>query len=338
MSGREPVAGGARAAAALERSPGRSLLVVALGFLLSCTAVARESGDGVQRTTGPGPKSSAYDGTRAHAVFDSGRAFEHVRQLVAIGPRPAGSPGIEQARRYIREQIKAVGLTVAEQAFNAQTPLGTVKMVNLSVTIPGASPDRLLITGHYDTKLFRPFRFVGANDGGSSAAMLLELARVLKDRRNALTIELVFFDGEEAVLDWTGTDHTYGSQHYVDGALASGTLKTIRAMVLVDMVGDRNLDILRDSGSTPWLTDVIWATAKRLGHGAVFLDHTTLIQDDHVPFLQAGVPAVDVIDLNYAAWHTAADTLDNVSARSLQTVGDVLIAALPKLENRLRTP
>jgi glutaminyl-peptide cyclotransferase len=333
---------GARAAAGGGHSPLRSALycrawlAVALGFLLIPVAGLCASTNDAQSTPPRHQKPPSAHETRAGAVFDSGRAFEHVRQLVAIGPRPAGSPGIEQARRYIREQIKAIGLTVTEQAFDARTPLGTVKMVNLSVVIPGASPDRLLITGHYDTKLFRPFRFVGANDGGSSAAMLLELARVLKGRGNALTIELVFFDGEEAVLDWTGTDHTYGSRHYVDDAIAAGTLETIRAMVLVDMVSDRDLKILRESGSTPWLTDIIWAAAKRLGHSAVFLDRSTLIEDDHVPFLRAGVPAVDIIDLDYAAWHTAADTLDNISARSLQTVGDVLLAALPQLENKLR--
>jgi glutaminyl-peptide cyclotransferase len=146
----------------------------------------------------------------------------------------------------------------------------------------------------------------------------------------------VFFDGEEAMVEWTGTDHTYGSRHYVETARASDTLKTIRAMMLVDMVGDRNLSIRRESNSTRWLTDIIWATAKRLGHGQAFPDEPTAVEDDHVPFLDAGVPAVDVIDLDYPAWHTPNDTLDNVSARSLQTVGDVLLAALPKVEAALR--
>jgi hypothetical protein len=269
--------------------------------------------------------------------FDSARAFEHVRQLVAIGPRPAGSPGIEAARRYIRDQIRAIGLSTTEGAFDAQTPLGPLAMVNLSVVIPGAAPERLLIGGHYDTKLFRRFRFVGANDGGSSPALLLELARVLKDRRNPFTIELVFFDGEEAMLEWTGTDHTYGSRRYVEIARSSGTLKAIRAMLLVDMVGDRNLNIRRESNSTRWLTDILWAAAGRLGHGDVFLDEPLAVEDDHVPFLEAGVPAVDIIDLDYPAWHTPNDTLDKVSARSLQTVGDVVLAALPQIEAALRS-
>src|SRR5206468_2330275 len=152
------------------------------------------------------------------AKFDSSRAWEHLRQMVAIGPRPAGSPAIEQTRKYIKDQLGAIGLKATEQAWDDETPLGKVHMVNLIVTIPGTTADRLAITGHYDTKLFREFRFLGASDGGSSAAFLIELARVLKARRNAETIELVFLDGEEAVIEWRGNDHTYGSRHYVDAA------------------------------------------------------------------------------------------------------------------------
>src|SRR5437762_3221220 len=139
--------------------------------------------------------------------FDSNKAWEHLRQLVAFGPRPAGSAAIEQSRTYIKSQLAADGIAVSEQAWDDQTPTGRVHMVNLIATIPGASKNRLVIGGHYDTKKFQAFRFVGANDGGSSAAYLLELARVLKARRNPLTIELLFLDGEEAVIDWTGTDH-----------------------------------------------------------------------------------------------------------------------------------
>ena len=154
----------------------------------------------------------------AAPAFDSSRAWGDLRQLVAIGPRPAGSPAIEQTRQYIRTQLAAAGVQDVEQAWDDQTPIGKTHMVNLIATIPGASRDRLVISGHYDTKLFRAFRFVGANDGGSSAAFLIELARVLKGRRNGLTIELLFLDGEEAVVEWRGSDHTYGSRHYVETA------------------------------------------------------------------------------------------------------------------------
>ena len=187
------------------------------------------------------------------AKFDSGRAWEHLRQLVAIGPRPSGSSAIEQTRKYIREQLAANGLTAVDQAWDDQTPLDKVHMVNLVATIPGARKERIVIAGHYDTKLYRQFRFVGASDGGSSAAFLLELARVLKARKNPMTIELLFLDGEEARLpEWGGTDNTYGSRHYVDAAKRDGSLATLKALILVDMIGDRDLDIRRDTNSTPW--------------------------------------------------------------------------------------
>lgn len=282
--------------------------------------------------------------------FDGARAYEDVRQLVAIGPRVAGSPGGQAARNYITKQLQAAGLTVEEQPFEAATPLGRVKMVNLRATLPaaraaaagpGQSGGRLIIGGHYDTKLFKDFTFVGANDGGSSAAFLIELARALRSRANRLPIELLFLDGEESLVEWRGTDHTYGSRYYVEAARRNGTLKDIRAFVLVDMIGDRNLVIKRESHSTPYLTETIWSAAKRLNHRE-FVNETTPIEDDHLEFLAAGIPSVDVIDLEYPDatsrfWHTPDDTLDNVAAASLQVVGDVLIAALPEIEEWLST-
>ncbi len=209
-------------------------------------------------------------------------------------------------------------------------------MVNLIATIPGQRPDRIVLASHFDTKLFRDFRFVGASDGASSTAALLELGRVLKARPQLpFTIELLFLDGEEATGEWQGTDNTYGSRHYVAAAGKAGTLKSLRALILLDMIGDRQLNMRREQNSTPWLTAIIWNTAKKLGHGAQFLDEVTPIEDDHIPFLKAGVQAVDLIDLDYPAWHTAQDTLDNVAARSLQIVGDVVVAALPEIEQRL---
>jgi Zn-dependent M28 family amino/carboxypeptidase len=165
--------------------------------------------------------------------------------------------------------------------------------------------------------------------------MLVELARVLKSRRNAVTIELLFLDGEEAVLEWIGKDHTYGSRHYVETAKRSGSLASVKAFILLDMVGDRNLQFKREENSTGWLTDIIWNTADRLKLRNVFVPVSTPIEDDHLEFLDAGVPAVDIIDFDYPTWHTAGDTLDAVSARSLQIVGDVLLAALPQIEARL---
>jgi Zn-dependent M28 family amino/carboxypeptidase len=303
------------------RIPGFRILAVLVLVVAACAGPEAQ-----------GPKPDA----RNAQTFDSSRAYEHLRQIVSIGPRPAGSPGIARTRDYVINELKAIGLPVVQQSFVAKTPIGEIPMVNLIATIPGARPERIAITGHYDTKLFREIRFVGANDGGSSAAFLIEIARVLKARSNAFTIELIFFDGEEATLrDWGGTDHTYGSQHYVDSARKTGTLSGLKALVLVDMIAERSQRFLREANSTPWLTDIIWSTAQKLGYGSIFVNASTPIEDDHVPFLKAGVPATDIIDLEYAAWHTAADTLDQTSARSLQVVGDVVVGALPAIEARL---
>jgi glutaminyl-peptide cyclotransferase len=272
------------------------------------------------------------------ASFDGNRAYEHLRQVVAFGPRPAGSPALESTRQYIKKQLADAGIQVTEQPFDAETPIGRIHMVNLIARIPGTSPDRVVFAGHYDTKLYREFRFVGANDAGSSTAFLIEWGRVMKARKSPFTVELLFLDGEEATLpDWGGTDHTYGSRHYVEAARRDKTLAGLRALILVDMIGDRDLHIRRELASTSWLTDAIWAAAKRLQHSDAFLDATTQIEDDHVPFLDAGVPAVDIIDgpEDYPPWHTAGDTLDKVSARSLQIVGDVVLDALPAIEKRM---
>jgi glutaminyl-peptide cyclotransferase len=268
--------------------------------------------------------------------FESGNAWEHLRRLVAIGPRPSGSPAIEQTRKYIKDQLANAGLSAVEQTWEDQTPIDKLRLVNLVATIPGTRKERIVFAGHYDTKLYREFRFVGASDGGSSAAFLLELARVLKTRKNPFTVELLFLDGEEARLpEWSGLDNTYGSRHYVEQAKRDGSLATLKALVLVDMIGDRDLRIRRDTNSTAWLTNFIWDAAKRLQLDGAFIPDSTRIEDDHMPFLAAGVPAVDIIDLEYEPWHTAKDTLDAVSARSLQIVGDVVLAALPNIEAHL---
>jgi Zn-dependent M28 family amino/carboxypeptidase len=151
-------------------------------------------------------------------------------------------------------------------------------------------------------------------------------------------MELVFLDGEEAVIEWRGTDHTYGSRHYVEAAWKDHSLSTLKAMVLVDMIADRDLGIRRDSNSTRWLTDIVWGAAAKMKFDNYFLPAMTTVEDDHLPFLAAGIPSVDIIDLDYDAWHTQRDTIEAVSARSLQVVGDVLLAALPEIEQHLSAP
>jgi Zn-dependent M28 family amino/carboxypeptidase len=209
-------------------------------------------------------------------------------------------------------------------------------MVNVIGLISGRRAERIALATHYDTKLVREFRFVGASDAASSTAAVLELGRLLKMRNNDFSIELLFFDGEEAVVEWyRNNDNTYGSRHYVETAQKAGTLAGLKALVLLDMIGDRNLTIRRDSNSTGWLTDIVWASANRLGYRSNFLAESTTVEDDHLPFTKAGVPSVDIIDLDYPAWHTAQDDLDHVSARSLQIVGDVVLDAIPRIEQRL---
>ena len=271
----------------------------------------------------------------APVTFDSTRAFTHLKAMVDLGPRPSGSPAIRQTRAYITRQIAAMGLTVQEQPFTATTPNGPVEMANLIVTLPGRRPERILFTGHYDTKLFKDIRFVGASDGASSAAFLIELVQALKDQPREFTYEFVWFDGEEAVAQWNlNSDSTYGSRFYVQQATKAGAISTIKALILVDMIGNKALRIERDSYSAGWLNDIVWNTARRLGKKQ-FVNVETTIEDDHVHFVRAGIPSIDIIDLNKyiedGHWHTASDTLENVSAASLGVVGDVLLAALPDI-------
>jgi Zn-dependent M28 family amino/carboxypeptidase len=276
--------------------------------------------------------------------FDSARAWKDLEVQVGIGPRQAGSAALQKTREYILAELKKAGVDARTQVFMASTPVGDVSMANVIATIPGRRPERIAIASHFDTKPtpftspsgVRVTQFVGASDGASSTAALLELARALKTRQNEFTIELLFFDGEEAFVNWSHDDSTYGSRYYVDAARKAGTLKTLRALVLLDMIGDKDLLIRRDSTSTPWLVDIVWAAAARLGHRRVFSNELTAIEDDHLPFLSAGIPAVDIIDLDYDPWHEATDTIDKVSARSLQIVGDVVLAALPDIEAKLR--
>ncbi len=304
-----------------------------MGCGSSDLAAARQGSS--ERTRTATGTSASHDDAAAGVPFDSARAWEHLRRQVEFGPRPAGSDALAETRRYIIEELQAAGIQAREQPFTAQTPIGDVPMANVIGLIPGRRADRIALASHYDTKR-APFRFVGANDGASSTAVVLELARVLAARPNEFTIELLFFDGEEAInWDWQGDDNTYGSRHYVQAARRDGTLSGLKALVLLDMVGDKDLLIRRDSNSTPWLVDIIWTTAARLGYRHIFSNALTTIEDDHIPFLRAGIPAVDVIDLDYPAWHTADDDLDQVSAESLRIVGEVVLASWPAIESHL---
>jgi len=252
---------------------------------------------------------------------------------VAIGPRVAGSPGGAKARDYIAAELKKAGVQVRVESFEADTPHGRLRMANVIGVISGRRADVILIGGHYDTKFFADRRFVGANDGGSSAALLLELARQLARGPRDFTCWIVFFDGEEARESWTATDSLYGSRRLAADLARAGQLP--RAVIVADMIGDRDLNIRREAFSTEALADLIWAAAGRLGHARHFLPTSMPVEDDHAPFLKAGVPAALLIDFDFPPWHTANDTLDKVSPQSLQIVGDVLLEALPAIERWL---
>jgi Zn-dependent M28 family amino/carboxypeptidase len=269
----------------------------------------------------------------ADARFDGAAAFRHLERLVAIGPRVAGSAGGTRARDYIAAELRRAGAAVRVEPFEADTPDGRLKMANVVGVVAGRRSEVIVVGGHYDTKAFREFRFVGANDGGSSAALLLELARALAAKPREYTYWVAFFDGEEARGAWTPADSLYGSRRMAADLARRGQLP--RAVIVADMIGDRDLGIRREASSTPWLTDLVWDSARRRGHGMHFLPDAMSVEDDHAPFLRAGVPAALLIDFDFPAWHTAGDTLDKVSARSLQVVGDVLLDALPAVEERL---
>lgn len=272
-------------------------------------------------------------------AFNGGRAFADLEHLVSYGPRPVGSKALEASRAWIIEQLEKSGCKVVQDRFVGQTPIGNIPMVNLIAEIPGSEPRHIvMIAGHYDTKLEKSFRFVGANDGGSSAAFLLEMARELRQTRHRLTYWIVFFDGEEAVRQqWVGDDNTYGSRHFVQKLTANGELSRIQAMILVDMIGDAHLDINWDQSSTEWLNKLIFKEADRLGYSKYFLRQPTAVTDDHIPFVSAGVSAVDLIDFDYGPdnsyWHSAQDVIQHCSPSSLTIVGRVVKAALSTLES-----
>ncbi len=278
-------------------------------------------------------------------AFNGSRAFSYLEKLVDFGQRPAGSRALAAARHWIIGQLKQSGWSVERDAFTADTPIGPIRMVNLIAKLPGSSRKVLMIAGHYDTKRFSKFRFVGANDGGSSAAFLLELARILPRQKHHFTYWLVFFDGEEAVRHWTSTDSLYGSRQLVARLTADGKLDRIHAMILVDMVAGTHLVVQQDANSTAWLNKLVFQTADRLGYQRYFQKTLTAIDDDHIPFINAGVSAIDIIGLDYGPgsspfggyWHTAQDTVQHCSPASLTIVGRVVLATLDEIQHSPRS-
>jgi hypothetical protein len=270
--------------------------------------------------------------------FDGNKAFDHVAQLVAIGPRTPASDGIRRAQVYIKAQLQSYGCQVDEDDFHAQTPVGDVAMKNINAKSPGEGQGIILLMTHYDT-LSSVKGFVGAEDSGSSTGLMLEMARLLCGKKQPNAVWIAFLDGEEAFVNWNqDEDHTYGSRELAARMAVSGDLKRVKAVILADMVGQNNLEIHRESDSTKWLTDLVWKKAASLGYENIFTSQEGQIADDHQPFLGRGVPAVDIIDLDGFTrpgyWHTTQDTLDKVSPKSLAIVGYVILESVNELQKK----
>lgn len=266
--------------------------------------------------------------------FDGKRAFAHVAKQVSFGPRPSGSQAIVHLQDYLQTELKSYGCNVETDSFGADTPVGRLPMKNILVKIPGEKPGVILLGTHYDTLL--KDNFVGADDGGSSTALMLEVARLLCAQHGRYAVWIAFFDGEEAVKVWSDSDSRYGSRQMAARLSTSGDIKKIRAFLLADIVGGRNAQFLRESSSTPALIELVWNTAAKLGYSAFFLNNMTSAQDDHDSFLKRGVPAVDIIAdfMNNGYWHTPQDALDKISPRTLAIVGHVFLESVKQLQSK----
>jgi glutaminyl-peptide cyclotransferase len=311
-----------------------------LGLLLGLLAIAACSsgGEGAASAKTPAviPEAPARPSPTPGGALrvNAERAMQYVREVVAFGPRPVGSAAHQKLQQYLREQLR--GVELQEDAFTASTPAGRFPMRNFIAKFPGSKDGIIVVAGHYDTNY--PLKnYVGANDGGSSTGLLLELARVLRGApRNGHSVWLVWFDGEEAIREWSDKDSLYGSRHLAETWEREGTLKKIRAFLLLDMIGDADLNIMREMNSTPWLLDVVYKAASQLGTESHFFASENYIEDDHLPFARRGVPVADLIDLSYGpgnAWHhTSNDTLDKVSPGSLEIVGNTVLQTIHLLE------
>lgn len=276
--------------------------------------------------------------------FEAERAWAHLVHLVEeIGPRYAGSEGLERTRRYLLDELRSYGLDPVREDFTPDTPNGPIPMANVYADLPASRPDapHVVLCTHFDTKIM-PFHFVGANDGGSGTAVLLELARVLaKSPPREVAYRILFLDGEESIRpEWIDPDNTYGSRHHVERLKKIGQHREFKACVLLDMVGDKDLRLNTDVFSERELLDIFFQAAREIGLGAHVGGRREIIYDDHLRFIEAGIPAVNLIDFEYgpgrAWWHTAEDTLDKCSPESLDIIARIVLAGLPALERWVR--
>ena len=264
--------------------------------------------------------------------------MQYTKEVTAFGARPVGSANHKKLENYILAHLK--GDAVEDDAFTADTPEGKFPVRNIIAKFSGSRDGIIVIAGHYDTNYpLRNTGYVGANDGGSSTALLLEFANQLRGgKRDGYSVWLLWTDGEEAVREWTDTDSVYGTRHLAEKWQNDGTLKKIKAFLLEDMIGDADLDILREQNSTPWLEDMVYEAATRLGYQSHFFAATGAVADDHLPFLAHNVPCADVIDIDYGYnnvfHHTPQDTLDKLSPKSLEIAGKVILETVRLLDQK----
>ncbi len=284
----------------------------------------------------PGDEAPAPETTGG---FDGKRAYEQVVKQVNFGPRPPGSAAILKLQDYMETELKSYGCAVETDSFSADTPDGHVPMKNILVKIPGEKQGIILLGTHYDTK--KMDNFVGADDGGSSTGVVLEIARLLcKQPAGRYAVWLAFFDAEEAFnKEWRDPDNTYGSRQMAARMAANGDLPKIKAFLLADLVGGRTPHFKREGGSTKWLADLVWTTAGKLGYSDVFVsDKVEAISDDHFSFTRRNVPSVDIIDLDaindVPYWHTTQDTIDKISPKTLAIVGHTILASIQELQKK----
>ena len=281
---------------------------------------------------------SATLSTSAQTHFNGVKALEYARQFAAIGPRWPTSPGHLKAEAFLRDQFKHDQLE--EDTFTANTPIGPVAMRNFIVRFPGKKDGAIVLGTHYETNYpLRNINFVGANDGASTTGLLLAIADQLRGKTlDGYSVWLVFFDGEEAIQSWSRSDSTYGSRHLAAKWGGDGTLRRVKAFMLADMIGDKDLDIQRESQSTDWLVALVRQAAKKFGYDHYFFQKEESVSDDHLPFVRRGVPSIDIIDLDYGPGnsyhHTAQDTMDKISARSLTIDGDVFMETIRLIGQR----
>ena len=329
-------------------SPRPGILQTAVTGALLFTSLAGCKATG-NETTNPAKEASAAAAPAAVAIqipsdvpdpsktggFDGAKAYVHVAKQVRFGPRPAGSTALGQTQSYLVSELKSYGCQVETDEFKADTPVGPLGMKNILVKISGDKPGIILLGTHYDTKILD--NFVGADDGGSSTGVMLELARLLCPQHQKYAVWIAFFDGEEATKEWSESDSRFGSRQMAAKFAASGDIKNIRAFLLADIVGGKNLHFKRESSSTPALVDLVWSTAKKLGYSEIFLNDEFPVEDDHDSFLKRKVASVDVIDLDHEDvpyWHTPQDTLDKISPRSLAITGHVFLESVRLLQLR----